>query len=190
MIQNCEIGRIALRIKLAELLMRKRSVVSGIDIRRTSRQKNSLHPADIFANHVAISSRRNHQRQTAGPQDCIQIMPDLADIFRLLVVASRNSDPGSFHNYISGCECKPDRALPLLKVATTSSRTRLASSDNDIPAVEIGLPMTISAVPLRAWYVCGRRIARDPRIVTGTTSMFDLIAIMNPPPLNGWIAPS
>ena len=40
------------------------------------------------------------------------------------------------------------------------------------------------------WYVFGTRTARDPRIVIGTTSAFDLVANIKPPPLKGLILPS
>src|SRR5579862_2624742 len=87
-IKDCEIRRVALGIELAEFRMNGRPIMFRIDVRRAPRQKNALNPADIFANNVAIVCCRNHQGQTAGPQDRIQVMPDLADIFSFFVITS------------------------------------------------------------------------------------------------------
>jgi hypothetical protein len=77
--------------------VRSGAINARIDVRRTAGQQNSIGTLYILGGKTTIGSRGNHQRQTAGRDDGFKVMPDLADVFRLVVVPGRNSDPGFFH---------------------------------------------------------------------------------------------
>ena len=96
--QDLEICSVAFGIKLTQTGVRDCSVVFRVDIGRASGKKNAVHPGDVFPDDFAIPGSGYHQRQAARPEDRIEVMPDLADVLRFYVIASRNSDPGFVHN--------------------------------------------------------------------------------------------
>src|SRR5437870_13045706 len=101
-IENRKVGCLAFRMQLAQFRVWRLVVFSRIDIVGASRQQQTLGLFDVFASNVAIGCRWNQQRQAPGPQNDVEIMPDLTDVFRFFVISSRYSDPGFFH-FLDGC---------------------------------------------------------------------------------------
>src|SRR6478609_1267563 len=81
--------------------MRRGAVMLWIDVSWTAGKQNPLHSLNVLADDLRITCRRNHERQAASPEHRVQIVANLPDVFRLLVVSSRNSDPGFFHERTS-----------------------------------------------------------------------------------------